>query len=437
MRWTVLLGLLACNNSGSLPSVDKVGEDDTSAPDDSGHVDTQIPDDTAPDSGETGDTGEPPPDPMVVIPDLVVDCEGSADFSSIQSAIDAAQSGDIIGVMACTYKERLDFRGKTLHIYGIDGAEATILDGEFGGTLLNVEAGEGPGTRVAGFTLTGGYDEANGSVVELYGSNLELEDVVITGNGKGMEIIESLSGWLDLTRVTITGNDVQSEGKAIVSDSGGSFTADGLVLDCDNATAALYGHVSLNIDRSTITCATGYGIWNYHGELWLQRSTVTGGLAGVYSYDTESTPEEPDYPSERNYVYNSVIGGGLIGLQVLYMDVQVVNSVLWGTDSAMSMTACNTASYATNSVFLNAACGITGDQPLTHRYNAFFGNVADGCGLSITPGVSADPLFTSFPDDLSLQAGSPLIDAGDPAARYQDIDGSRNDMGRFGGTWGD
>jgi hypothetical protein len=42
--------------------------------------------------------------------------------------------------------------------------------------------------------------------------------------------------------------------------------------------------------------------------------------------------------------------------------------------------------------------------------------------------ISADPLYTI---DYRLQEGSPCIDAGDPAVRYNDPDGSRNDMGAY------
>ena len=39
--------------------------------------------------------------------------------------------------------------------------------------------------------------------------------------------------------------------------------------------------------------------------------------------------------------------------------------------------------------------------------------------------------------DLTLQVGSPAIDAGKSSATYNDVDGIRNDMGAFGGPMGD
>ena len=56
-----------------------------------------------------------------------------------------------------------------------------------------------------------------------------------------------------------------------------------------------------------------------------------------------------------------------------------------------------------------------------------------------TGSFEADPLFVAFESsdpgsaDLHLQVGSPAIDAGDPSSTWNDVDGSRNDMGIYGG----
>lgn len=84
----------------------------------------------------------------------------------------------------------------------------------------------------------------------------------------------------------------------------------------------------------------------------------------------------------------------------------------------------------------------------TLAYNLFYGNggMTDGsfdyggrCEAAATD-ISKDPLFVAFSDDgdpynddLHLQSESPAVDAGNPQAAYNDMDGTRNDMGAYGG----
>ena len=62
----------------------------------------------------------------------------------------------------------------------------------------------------------------------------------------------------------------------------------------------------------------------------------------------------------------------------------------------------------------------------------------DGPLINIGTGsISVDPLFlTTAPGDYRLAPASPCRDAGDPAATYNDLDGSRNDLGATGGPCG-
>lgn len=53
-----------------------------------------------------------------------------------------------------------------------------------------------------------------------------------------------------------------------------------------------------------------------------------------------------------------------------------------------------------------------------------------------TGNIGVNPLFISS-GDFHLQSSSPCIDTGNPATQYNDPDGSRNDMGAYGGPGGD
>jgi hypothetical protein len=71
---------------------------------------------------------------------------------------------------------------------------------------------------------------------------------------------------------------------------------------------------------------------------------------------------------------------------------------------------------------------------LEQEYLAFWQNATHSYGGGAQTGnLVVDPCFTNAAaDDYSLCAGSPLRDAGDPDAKYTDVDGSRNDIGATG-----
>jgi len=79
--------------------------------------------------------------------------------------------------------------------------------------------------------------------------------------------------------------------------------------------------------------------------------------------------------------------------------------------------------------------GPSGGSPPTLTYNDVWGNDSDYC--QATPGtgsISRDPMYVDTAAfDFHLSPGSPCIDSGNPAPQYNDPDGSRNDMGAFGG----
>ena len=75
-------------------------------------------------------------------------------------------------------------------------------------------------------------------------------------------------------------------------------------------------------------------------------------------------------------------------------------------------------------------------------YSGWFGSasrpdhsdIGDGDFRGVNGNISSDPLFMDPENgDFRLRLDSPCIDAGNPDAIYDDPDGSRNDMGTYGG----
>ncbi|MCA9322905.1 MAG: hypothetical protein KDB53_19345, partial [Planctomycetes bacterium] len=85
---------------------------------------------------------------------LVVGPSGT--FSSIQSAISAAASGDTILVQPGTYLESISFLGKAVTVRSTDGPTVTTIDAMQLNSVVRFVSGEGPTSRLEGLTLVNG-----------------------------------------------------------------------------------------------------------------------------------------------------------------------------------------------------------------------------------------------------------------------------------------
>ena len=60
---------------------------------------------------------------------IAVNADGSGEYTSVQSAVDAASSGDTIQVGAGTFVENVSVSAKTLYLEG-SGVGASVIEGE-------------------------------------------------------------------------------------------------------------------------------------------------------------------------------------------------------------------------------------------------------------------------------------------------------------------
>ncbi|MAT80190.1 MAG: hypothetical protein CMJ29_04340 [Phycisphaerae bacterium] len=128
---------------------------------------------------------------------LAAEHDVPGDFQTIQQAVTAASSGDVINVGPGTWSGRVDFRGKDLWIRSTDGTEETILDAGSLSSVVMFISGEGTGAILEGFTITGGTGqlfkgELTGGGIQIVNSSPTIRDCHITGNtatfGGGMAI---------------------------------------------------------------------------------------------------------------------------------------------------------------------------------------------------------------------------------------------------------
>jgi hypothetical protein len=85
--------------------------------------------------------------------------------------------------------------------------------------------------------------------------------------------------------------------------------------------------------------------------------------------------------------------------------------------------------------WMNGGADLDPDDPIATSYS-LIGDQDPAVGFG---DVTGDPLLIGMPDlfnfnaNYMLRPGSPAIDAGSPAPEFNDPDGTRNDMGTFGG----
>jgi len=134
---------------------------------------------------------------------LTVCSNGSCAYTSIQSAIDAAITGDVIRVLSGHYYENIDFKGKSLTLRSMsENPASTIIDGDNNGPVVRFINGEQPDTIIDGFTIQNGFNDIGGgfqvqAAPEGTVSRPTLKNCLITNNtatesggGIGMDLSE-------------------------------------------------------------------------------------------------------------------------------------------------------------------------------------------------------------------------------------------------------
>ena len=139
-------------------------------------------------------------------------------FCSIQDAIDAAVNGDEVVVGAGTYFETIDVLGKAITVRSSVGPGVTTIDGTgLNDSVVKCISGEGPGTVLEGFTVTGGtgtvfpFVGVIGGGMFNHNSSPTITNIIFNGNtaedGGGMA---NFGGSPAVTNCTFSGNSVNS-----------------------------------------------------------------------------------------------------------------------------------------------------------------------------------------------------------------------------------
>jgi len=382
----------------------------------------------------------------------IVDCNGTGDYLTIQEGIDSAYNGDVVIAKEGTYYENINFNGKNITVASLffvmqdtSYISQTIIDGSQNGNVVTFDSGENSTGVLIGFTVTNGSAYSGGGIY-CDSSEPTLTNVTITGNsasfGGGIHCIDSSP---TLTNVKITENNASTHcGGGIYCDNS-SPSLENVTISGNSATGTYidgggiccyYSSPSLN--SVTITGNSAYrggGIYCRSSEPTLTNVTITGNSAndgggGIHCYD--SSPSLTNVTISENTASNS--GGGIHCYYV--SNPSLTNVTITGNTASNSGggICCNINSLPS---LLN--CILWNDSPqeiyvssgsVTATYSDIQG------GWTGTGNIDSNPLFINS-GNFHLQSGSPCIDAGNPSSQYNDPDGTRNDMGAYGGPGGD
>ncbi len=339
-----------------------------------------------------------------------------ADYAQIQTAINAAISGDSIIVDPGTYYENLNFRGKNIFLSSLfyvsrdtDYIQQTIINGSQSlmvdtGSCVIFNSGEDSTATLQGFTITGG----NGTIwTDIHGAGNYRE-------GAGI-LIELSSPTICFNRIIY--NNAIMLGSGITSCGGGGIRiSDGNPKILNNVIAYNTGRYGAGIvlNYTAVTIKNNLIAFNIGGQdfggggIW-----ASGNFAGGSKL------------IENNTIVNnqSFTPGG--GIRMGSTAIIVRNNIIWGNIA----TTPATSQISAPGTFITA------------RYNDIQG------GYNGNGNINLDPFFVDNNHFWLTPGTSNCIDAGDSSLPYNDVEDLanlgnallpalgllRNDIGAYGG----
>jgi len=295
-------------------------------------------------------------------------------YKTIQEAINAAANGDTIIVSPGTYKENIDFLGKSIFLLGEKGPSVTIIDGNQSGSVVTFSSGETGDAIIEGFTLTNGTGTPYGSLLSGGGiycdaSSPTIRDNVILGNsalsngmGGGISCWESEATienntisdnttyggggiYLKYSDATVTDNTITSNmagnfGGGITSHHSLSFIANNLIWA---NTAGSAGGISCHGSPGTKITGNIFleNTAQYGGGLTCSgSSTVTNNmfLLNIADHDggglrTAFNTGGSPVVTNNTFVGNRAMDGRGGGIAVCEGSVAIRNTILWGNEA--------------------------------------------------------------------------------------------------------
>ena len=387
------------------------------------------------------------------------ECPWPTAQGAIDGAIDSATC-DQAWLRPATYAETLIIDGDVLLRGPADRSLVTI---DAGGADSAVTVESGSEATLQHLTIVGGAaDEGGGLVAE--NAYLQIADVLFEGNscnagGEGGAVFVDDSE-IEFVLLEFQGNDCGFGGVDAGNDGGAVYVTDsfGTIAASwfEGNTAGDGGAVFVAGGTNTLSIVNNTFLFNETDDSDDPLGEIEGGTLVINA----------DHKTVLNNVFadNTASGGGgaivVTGLQgaatvvagnvLVYNDGPEGAGIHFGLISAFG----SLGTYVNNIIAFNQGFGVWSDGssfPGSFQYNDVFGNTSGGYGSFIGPlvlpinNIASDPAFVALTndgdwtnDDFALQVGSACIDSGDPRPAFDDVaDGTRADMGIYGGPAGD
>jgi len=351
------------------------------------------------------------------------------DYISIQTAFDSPfiDSGDSLLIQPREYTDHFKFLDKDILILGVDGAELTTLVGK-GRNESTVIINSG---RLVGLTISGGRAYEGGGGIAATGTAI-IQNCIVSFNRAMMDPTKKSYPYPMAVGGGIWATDFVQIIDCRISNNNSALGGGGVGL-AGNAT--LIGSIITdNFDN-----IMGGGIFVYTGPVTIRnniikRNVASRGRGGGIGY------YEGQHELINCIIANNVGtygGGGIFTYD--NVSLSITNCVLYG-NSSWSYNGNGGATNADGSkIFLNSIVwGNTGsvDKKRLIRISKYC--VIEGISPYEANGnIDSNPQFVNpAAGNFHLKSNSPCVDAGDPGIAYNDDDGSRCDIGAYGGPFG-
>jgi hypothetical protein len=402
---------------------------------------------------------------------------------SIQSAIDASSAGDIIYVNDGIYTENITLDNKDIRIIG-QGANRPRIYNLIVQNYTNFDnIAHLSVTESASQTFTiENVQEANLNGIKISSGNLILKNSKLSMQNSqfGRDVIANQST-LSLRTSSISGNLDANQSEIYLKDSnvtnsvnawestlrmvGSKVTQHVRVYDSQNHLGSPTNCVVLQStigEKLTTKAAKSFICYNtirygyFEGKVDITGNTFDGRSKALVGIDLNASHT------------NAVIRNNLITLMTEHSPsdltekgigiridggskAQITNNIItqcgdsWdrGTNSNCGIgvwvkqdTGTTIMGNFFKDIYDRGSSNIGGNvmvqapSSVNLTYNNLWGSNKTAGGVINIGGVGSDPKMNS---DYTLQPGSPNLDTGPPDARFNDRDGSRNDIGMFGG----